>query len=368
MERQLEVNTVVIAAGGTAGHVVPALAVADALRDRGWKVLFAGSSGGPEQDLVRDAGYPIELFDVKGLDRKNPLKALRSLLLAAVAIPGASRLLSRSGAQVVIGGGGFVAGPVGVAARLRRVPLVLMEADRSPGLTTRLLSRWAAGICLAFPTDGLGQGRIEVTGRPVRQVILEADREDARRRLGLTEGSPCLLVFGGSHGARSINFTAVEGLAFDPDRDYEVVHVTGHRDHREVESLLENGGQPSGYTVLEYEPDLGDCLAACDLVLARSGGSVFELTATGRPAILVPYPHATGDHQQANAEWMRDAGAALIIDDAGLAPDSLRQAVSSLLADRSSLASMAEASASLARRDSADRIADMVVEVAGSTP
>lgn len=357
-----------IAAGGTAGHVVPALAVADALRDRGWEVLFAGSHAGPEQDLVRDAGYPIELFDVKGLDRKNPLKALRSLLLATVAIPRASRLLSKSGAEVVVGGGGFVAGPVGVAARLRRLPLVLMEADRSPGLTTRLLSRWAAGICLAFPAEGLGQGRIEVTGRPVRRGILEANRADARRRLKLTEGRPCLLVFGGSHGAHSINFAAVEGLAFDPDRKYEVVHVTGHRDHREVQAALESGGRPHGYTVLEYEPDLGDCLAACDLVLGRSGGSVFELAATGRPAILVPYPHATGDHQQANAEWMRDAGAALIIDDVALAPDSLRQEVAALLADRVSLASMAEASASLAHKDSADRIADLVVEVAGRAP
>lgn len=361
-------NTVVIAAGGTAGHVVPALAVADALRDRGWKVLFVGSRGGPEEDLVRDAGYPIELLEVEGLDRNNPLRALRALARAAVAVPRASKLLARSDAKVVLGGGGFVAGPVGVAARLRRLPLVVMEADRSPGLTTRMLSGQADRICLAFPVDDFGGDRAEVTGRPVRRGILEADRERARRRLELTEGRPCLLVFGGSHGARSINLAAVQGLAFDPDRDYEVVHVTGLRDHREVEGILDSEGHPEGYVVLDYEPDLGDCLAACDLVLGRSGGSVFELAATARPAILVPYPHATGDHQRANAEWMRDAGAAVIVDDTELDPVGLRAEVMRLLGDPELLASMAEASGSLAREDAADRIADLVIEVGNGNP
>jgi UDP-N-acetylglucosamine--N-acetylmuramyl-(pentapeptide) pyrophosphoryl-undecaprenol N-acetylglucosamine transferase len=361
------VNTVVIAAGGTAGHVVPALAVADALRDRGWEVLFAGSQGGPEEGLVRDAGYPIRLLRVEGLDRSNPFKALRSVVLAAAAIPGASKLLSQSGARVVIGGGGFVAGPVGAAARLRRLPLVLMEADRTPGLTTRLLSGGASAICLAFPVEGLGDGRVEVTGRPVRREILTADRERARKRFGLTGDRACLLVFGGSHGARSINMAAVEGLGLDSDRDYEVIHVTGRRDFRQVERMLEEAGRPPGYRLLDYEPDLGDCLAVSDLVVARSGGSVFELAATGSPAILVPYPHATGAHQKANAEWMRDAGAAVIVEDEKLDPAGLRREVSRLLADRELLGAMSESSRDLAREDAADQIADLVIEVAGGT-
>lgn len=344
---------------------MPALAVADALRDRGWEVLFAGSRGGPEEGLVREAGYPIQLFRVEGLDRRNPLRAARSVALAAAAIPKASKMLARSGARVVIGGGGFVAGPVGAAARLRGLPLVLMEADRTPGLTTRLLSGSAAAICLAFPVEGMDDLRTEVTGRPVRREILTADRERARQRFGLSGDRPCLLVFGGSHGARSINLAALEGLALDPDRDYEVVHVTGHRDFPEIERMLEGAGRPDGYCLLDYEPDLGDCLAASDLVLARSGGSVFELAATGRPAILVPYPHATGNHQQANAEWMRDAGAAVIIRDGELDPAGLGQEVSRLFADRELLQSMSESSSALAREDAAGKIADLVVEVAG---
>jgi UDP-N-acetylglucosamine--N-acetylmuramyl-(pentapeptide) pyrophosphoryl-undecaprenol N-acetylglucosamine transferase len=274
-------------------------------------------------------------------------------------------MLARSGARVVIGGGGFVAGPVGAAARLRGLPLVLMEADRTPGLTTRLLSGSAAAICLAFPVEGMDDLRTEVTGRPVRREILTADRERARQRFGLSGDRPCLLVFGGSHGARSINLAALEGLALDPDRDYEVVHVTGHRDFPEIERMLEGAGRPDGYCLLDYEPDLGDCLAASDLVLARSGGSVFELAATGRPAILVPYPHATGNHQQANAEWMRDAGAAVIIRDGELDPAGLGQEVSRLFADRELLQSMSESSSALAREDAAGKIADLVVEVAG---
>ncbi len=170
---------------------------------------------------------------------------------------------------------------------------------------------------------------------------------------------------GGSLGARTINLAAVEALAERPGRDFEVIHVSGSRDFEQIRTRVEAARHADGYTLLEYEPDLGDCLAACDLVLARSGGSVFELTARGRPAVLVPYPHATGDHQSANARWMADTGAATVIDDSRLDADALLSAVDAILGDEQTLLRMSEASAGLAMPDAAARIADRIVEAAG---
>jgi UDP-N-acetylglucosamine--N-acetylmuramyl-(pentapeptide) pyrophosphoryl-undecaprenol N-acetylglucosamine transferase len=326
-----------------------------------------GARGRLEAELVPAAGYEIDLLNLAGIDRRNPLKALRAAGLAAAALPGARRILAEREADVVVGGGGFVAGPAGLAARSKRIPLVLTEADRHLGLANRMLARSAERVCLAFPIEGCEGSRFTVTGRAVGRAVLEADRGSARRRFGIDPGSKVLLVMGGSLGARSINYAAIEGLAEQPGRNFEVIHVTGSRDFPGVSERLAIAGNRSGYTLLEYEPDLGDCLAACDLVLARSGGSVFELTATGRPAVLVPYPHATGDHQSANAEWMAAAGAAVVVPDDQLDATRLTEEVGSIFTDRDRLESMSAASRGLAMPDASGRIADQVM-AAASTP
>ena len=205
-----------------------------------------------------------------------------------------------------------------------------------------------------------------VTGRPVPAAILAADREAARDRFGIEPSGRCLLVFGGSQGARSINLWALEAF-LDTDgggRDYHVLHIAGHRDHAEARARLANAGHVPRYTLLEYEPNLGDALAACDLVLARSGGSVFELAAAGRPAILVPYPHAAARHQHANAEWMADGGAAIVIEDSELDAGRLREEVAGLLGDPERLARMSQAALALARPDAAERIAEEILAAA----
>src|SRR5436190_21481845 len=174
---------------------------------------------------------------------------------------------------------------------------------------------------------------------------MAADREAARKRFGIEPPDRCLLVFGGSQGARSLNLCALEAFV-DPGgdvRDYHVLHIAGQRDYAEARARVAAAGDVPRYTLLEYEPNLGDGLAACDLVLARSGGSVFELAAAGRPAILVPYPHATARHQHSNAAWMSDAGAALVIDDSGLDPETLANTVANLFADAPRLRRMAAA-------------------------
>lgn len=356
-----EVARVVVAAGGTAGHVVPAIAVADELRASGAEVSFLGTRERVEAELVPAAGYEIDFLEARGIDRRNPLRAARAAAEALAAVGAARRAIRARRADVVMGGGGFVAGPAGLAASLSRVPLVLTEADSHLGLANRILAGRARRVCLAFPIAGREGERYVLTGRPVPAAVLQADRKQARERFGIPAGEHCLLVIGGSQGARSINCAAVAAFAERNGRDFHVVHIAGRRDFEQLQARLVPASHPGRYTLLAYEPDLGDGLAACDLVLGRSGGSIFELTAAGRPALLVPYPHATAGHQSTNAAWMAGAGAATVIPDEELNADRLGEEVAAVLGDEARLAAMTAASAALAMPDAARRIADAVL-------
>jgi len=324
---------------------VPALAVADALRAEGAEVVFVGGERA-ERELVPAAGYELRPIVVEGLSRSNPLKALRALGKAARALGVARGLLRELRPGAVLGGGGYVAGPVGLAAALGRIPLVLTEADSHLGLTNRLLAPFARRVCLAFPLSGREPPRYRVTGRPVPPPA--RDRAAARARFGLGPGERCVLVFGGSLGARSINLAAVEGFA---EPNFRVLHPAGTRD---FPALRAPGPH---YDLRPYITPFGEALLAADLVVARAGGSIFEIASHGRPAILVPYPHAAADHQSANARWMERAGAAEVIPDDELTPSRLAAAVGTLLADPSRLEAMSRASAGLARPYAAAEVA-----------
>src|SRR4051794_17408353 len=339
--------TIVIAAGGTAGHVVPALAVADALRAESARVVFVGGERA-ERTLVPQAGYELKTIAVEGLSRSNPLKAARAAAKAVAAVGTAARLLRELRPDAVMGGGGYVAGPVGLAAVALRIPLVLTEADSHLGLSNRLLARFARRVCLAFPIEGRDGDRYVVTGRPVPPPA--TDVAAARARFGLADGERCVLVFGGSLGARSINEAAVAAFA---DAPYRVLHAAGARDYPALRERVPG----DGYDLREYIDGFGEALLASDLSVARAGGSIFEVAAHGRPAILVPYPHATADHQTANARWMAAGGAAIVIPDDELTAGRLRAEVDALLADAPRLEAMGRASAALARPDAAQRIA-----------
>jgi len=339
--------------------VVPALAVAGALRAEGAEVTFIGGERA-ESELVPASGYPLRKISVEGMSRTNPLLAIRALVRAARAVGHARSLLQELSPDAVLGGGGYVAGPVGLAAVTLRIPLVLTEADSHLGLTNRLLARTARAVCLAFPLAGRDGPRYLVTGRPSPPA--QEDRAGARARLGLAEGEECVLIVGGSLGARSINRAAVEAFSEQKaTRDasiypaMHVLHVAGRREYLELaERTL-----PDGYDLREYldAEGFGDALAAADLVVARAGGSVFEIAASGTPAILVPYPHASADHQTANARWMVDAGAAIVIPDGELSGLRMAEEVAALLGDRARLTEMAAASRRLARPDAAREVA-----------
>jgi UDP-N-acetylglucosamine--N-acetylmuramyl-(pentapeptide) pyrophosphoryl-undecaprenol N-acetylglucosamine transferase len=337
--------------------VVPALAVAEALRAEGAEVSFIGGARA-EAQLVPAAGFPLQQIAVEGMSRSHPLKALRALVRAVKATARARRLLRELDPQAVMGGGGYVAGPVGLAALSLRIPLVLTEADSHLGLTNRLLAPFARRVCLAFPIAGRTGARYRLTGRPIPPLAV--DRGAARAKLGVPADATCVLVFGGSLGARSINLAAVEAFAEAP---FHVLHISGRRDHGELAARV----LPEGYDLRDYLDlaDFADALAAADLVVARSGGSVFEISAHGLPAVLVPYPHAAGDHQSANARWMTEAGAAVSIPDGELSAARLAGQVGSLLADRDRLRAMAAASARLSRPQAAGEVAQELLEAAG---
>jgi UDP-N-acetylglucosamine--N-acetylmuramyl-(pentapeptide) pyrophosphoryl-undecaprenol N-acetylglucosamine transferase len=349
--------TIVIAAGGTAGHVVPALAVADALRGEGAHVVFVGGERA-ERTLVPQAGYELRPIAVEGLSRTNPLKAARAVGKAVGAVGAAWRILGDVRPDAVMGGGGYVAGPVGLAALVRRVPLVLTEADSHLGLSNRMLAPFARRVCLAFPIAGRTGDRYLVTGRAVPPPA--TDVAAARARFGLGEGERCVLVFGGSLGARSINEASIAAFAHAP---YRVLHAAGTRDYAALRERIPTGGR---YDLREYIDGFGEALLACDLCVARAGGSVFEIASHGRPAILVPYPHASADHQTSNARWMADAGAAIVVADGDLTPERLRAEVDELMSDPARLAAMGRASAALARPEAAQRVAAELLAAAGA--
>jgi len=334
--------------------VVPALAVAAALRASGAEVEFIGGERA-EAELVPEAGYPFHRLAVAGIDRRNPLRAARAIGMAAAAVPRARRLLERMGADAVMGGGGYVAGPVGLAARTLGLPLVLTEADSHLGVSNRLLTRFASRVFLAFPIEGREGEPYEVAGRPVPAGTGEADRSAARERFGIAPGEPCLLVFGGSLGARRINDAAVD--AFGRAAPCAVLHACGRRDHPDLERRLADLGDARHYHLHAYISPFADALAAADLVVARSGGSVLEVAAAGLPSILVPYPHATADHQALNARHMERAGAAVVVPDSELDGSRLAREVGALLGAPERMGAMAKAARAVARPDAAEHIA-----------
>jgi len=345
--------------------VVPALAVADALRAEGAEVVFVGGERA-EAELVPAAGYPLRTIRVEGISRSNPVKAARALARAAGAVAAGRRILRDEQPEVVMGGGGYVAGPVGAAAVARRVPLVLTEADSHLGLTNRILAGRAARVCLGFPIAGREGERYRVTGRPVPAPA--TDRSAARRRFGLTDADTCVLIFGGSLGARTLNEATI--AAYGPaaaaraPAGLRILHAAGRRDHDALAARL-GMPPPAHYDLRPYIDRFGEALLACDLCAARAGGSIFEVAAAGRPAILVPYPHAAADHQAGNARWMVEAGAAVVVPDGELTAERLRAEVAALLADTERLAAMSAASAALARPRAAADIAAEILAAAG---
>ena len=336
--------------------MVPALAVADELAERGAEVLFAGTATRIEARLVPAAGYPLHTFRVAGIERRPSLKALRAAALASVAPATSVRMLRRL-RPVVVFGGGFVAGPMVLGAAALRIPAALFEVDAHMGLANRVASPLVRRVFLSFPIPDLRPPHYVVTGRPVPRAVLQATREEGRSELGLPDDRPVVAVIGGSLGAHSLNAAAADAWAAK-DPGFTVVNVTGSRDFPAIAKRA-----APHFRVIEYTQSLGPLLAASDLVVSRAGGSVFEIAAAGRPSILVPSPNVTADHQTPNAAYLADGGAAIVIRDAELSGRRLHHEVSELIAAPRRLEGMGLAAHRLARPDAAAVIASQLLEM-----
>lgn len=360
----------VIAGGGTAGHVLPALAVGRALVARGHQqadVRYVGSRRGLEARLVPDAGFPVTLLPGRGVVRRIGWQAAAAVVGIVVATVRAVVLLARWRPAAVLSVGGYAAAPCAVGALVLRVPLVVAEANAVPGATNRVAARWARAAAVAF--DGTGLPRAVLTGNPVRPEVLavsraEADRAAARHDLGIPEGRLVVAVTGGSLGSRRINEAVLDLATRWADRaDVAIHHAIGARDWSDLSSRMPAGTAGLHYRAVEYEERIPTLLSAADVWVGRAGATTLaELTAVGVPSLLVPLPIAPQDHQAVGARRLEAAGACVIVPDADCTGERLAAELAPLLSQPAALARMGEAAAGMGHKDAAERVAALVEE------
>jgi UDP-N-acetylglucosamine--N-acetylmuramyl-(pentapeptide) pyrophosphoryl-undecaprenol N-acetylglucosamine transferase len=335
--------------------VLPSLAVAEALVARGVRVTFAGSPDRVEAQLVPEAGFELDTFRVSGLPRKPTPKLGRAVGQALRAPRACRRILREREPDVVLGGGGYVAGPMVYAASRLGIPAALMEADAHLGLANRLAAPFAKCVFLAFPIEGREGAKYRVTGRPIPARNKPTSKAEGRRIFDLPPRARVLLVFGGSQGATSLNEVMVEAFG---EAGPAVLHLSGERDFERFRGQVRR----DDYRLVPFTDEFGAALGASDLVVARAGGSVWEVAAAGKPAILVPYPFATADHQAKNARFFERTGGAITVPETELG--RVADLARSLIGDPERLKEMGEAMKRVARPDAAEEIAEELIALA----
>jgi UDP-N-acetylglucosamine--N-acetylmuramyl-(pentapeptide) pyrophosphoryl-undecaprenol N-acetylglucosamine transferase len=356
---------VLIAAGGTGGHVFPGIAVAEEVRERSGETLFVGTPEGLESRAVPKAGFDIELIKAGKL-KKMPLGArLTAVGLAPRALLSARRILKSFDPDVVVGAGGYVSAPAGLAAKLSNVPVVLLEQNSIPGFTNRTLARMADRVAIAFAEaeEYLPEGRAELLGNPLRKDLVRRLAE-RRQRLPRRAGGPTrLLVLGGSQGARAINDAMAKAAPLLGRLDVEITHQTGQADRPWVEAAYRRWDVDA--TVHAFIDDMAEVYAGSDLGLCRAGATtIAELTLCGLPAVLVPFPHAADDHQRHNARALELGGGAVCLEQREMTAVRLVEEIAALAGDPDRLEAMSEALGRMARPDAAAAVVDLCERVA----
>ena len=356
----------VLSGGGTAGHINPAIALGQELRGRGHDVRFAGTPGGIEARLIPQAGFDFTPFEASGFNRRHPLSLLKALRLINASKSRAVEWFRREPPAAVVGFGGYVCIPVCQAAEELGIPVVLHEQNSVMGIANKQLAKGAAKVALTYEVAGQSvadKSKLVLTGNPVRASIFDSTRGEGRAYLGLPDDALLLLVFGGSLGARHINtavcalkerLLAVEGL--------HIVQVTGPKELDTVMGDLQlTPAQAARWTVKGYEDQMGKVMAACDLVVSRAGAtSLAEISARQIPALLVPFPYATADHQTMNARSYVDAGAAFMVADDDVETEEFAGKLFEMLGDAALRERMRQAAASFETADAASKLADVV--------
>lgn len=354
---------ILIMAGGTGGHIYPALAVADCLRERGIPLLWLGTKTGLESKVVPENGYQLLTINISGLRGKGIIRWLTAPLSILMAIVQSILVLSKQKPAAVLGMGGFASGPGGVAAWLMRIPLCIHEQNAVAGMTNRILAPLARIVMQAFPNTFTSSANANVTGNPVREAIVEIANPEERFQ---NRDDDCLrvLVVGGSLGAKVLNEVVPDTLAIlGEEINFQVIHQTGPRHLDSTRSHYQSlniSVQPQAYI-----DDMASVYEWADLVLCRAGAmTVAEIAAAGVASILVPYPYAVDDHQTANALFLSSEGAAILIQETELNAQSLAQLFRDFSRNRNNILKMANISRSLSRPEATDQVADLCMEVA----
>jgi UDP-N-acetylglucosamine--N-acetylmuramyl-(pentapeptide) pyrophosphoryl-undecaprenol N-acetylglucosamine transferase len=349
---------VILAGGGTGGHVIPALAIAQELRARySADIKFIGTARGLETKLVPAAGFELALIEVGALKNVGLARRLSTLWQLPGAVLRSRRILREFRPDVVIGVGGYASGPAVLAAEMAGVPTLLFEPNRVPGFANRVVARWASGAAVQFEETRQRFPNAQVTGTPVRKEFFDIPPRPA-------DAPRTLLVFGGSQGAAALNRVMMESAAALKQAGVSVIHQTGERDYNQVQAACQQSGLSAEVT--PFIDRMPEAFARADLLLCRSGAStVAEIAAAGKPAIFVPFPRAADDHQRRNAEALVEAGAAVLIPEAELTAERLVRTVGELLADKQRLGRMAVAARGLAHPNAAEDIAGMAARLAG---
>lgn len=356
----------VLSGGGTAGHVNPALALAEELRLRGWDVEYAGTPAGIESRLVPEAGLPYRAFEAKGFNRSHPMTLPKALVTLQKSTGAAKKWFAENPPDVVVGFGGYVCIPVGRAAEQLGIPVVVHEQNSVMGMANKYLAKRAATACLTYEyaaKDVAGSTPVVVTGNPVRRGVFDATREEGRAALGLPEDALVLVVTGGSLGARHINEAMValkeRLLALD---NLVVIHITGPKELDAVTKAMGlTSAEQERYRLVGYTNQMGLIMAAADAIVSRAGAtSLAEISARALPALLVPYPFATEDHQTVNAQQWVESGAAYMVADDRVETDEFATKLFSLLEDADLRASMRTAAQSHETKNAAYALADVV--------
>lgn len=365
---------IIVSGGGTGGHIYPAVTLIRTLQrlQPGSEVLYVGTQTGLEADIIPKEGLPFQTVDICGLERKLSLKNLHTAGKALCGVWRARRIIQDFVPDVVIGTGGYVCGPVLLAASLLGVPTMIQEQNVFAGITNKLLGKFVAKVALGYREAAahFPAGKTVFTGNPIRAEVMSAKREESLREFGFDAGKLTVLVSGGSRGARSINRAMLEvHRHFSGNKALQLLHVTGKNEYNDIVGKMHKQGinsDGSGNIIIKpYLYDMPKALAIADLAVFRAGAvGLAELMARGIPSILIPYPHAAENHQEYNALAMQKNGAALVIHDQALSGQALIEKIEMLLSDRTKLEAMAAASRAMGRPDAAETIAALAMELA----
>jgi UDP-N-acetylglucosamine--N-acetylmuramyl-(pentapeptide) pyrophosphoryl-undecaprenol N-acetylglucosamine transferase len=359
---------VIIAGGGTGGHLFPGLAVAEELknRDDSTEVIFVGTEYGIEARVVPREGYPIKFLRAEGLVGVSTVKKAKAIVTTFFSIADSYKIIQTVRPDIVIGVGGYASGAAMLTAYLMSIPTMILEQNSIPGLTNKILGRFVRAVCITYQESisFFPKAKTFLTGNPVRMQILKGDIESAYRLFSLERGLFTIFIFGGSSGAKSINMAIVNALnnMYDLKDKIQFLHQTGIRDYENIRESYRKTGFKGTITPFIYQ--MGEAYAVADIVVSRAGATTLaELTALGKPAILIPYPYAAGQHQELNARKLLEMGAAKMIRDSELKGESLANSIREMYTNETMRAEMQRNSRSVGRPEACSKVVDIAMSL-----